>query len=82
MSEDPALPPFIYEGLYPARYKTSAIASFADVVRQAANQVRHAVNAGQKPGMPLSVLRNVVRDAPLSSLLIAFLLGLRSARRR
>ncbi|WP_035645405.1 hypothetical protein [Bradyrhizobium sp. ORS 285] len=81
MSDDPALPPFIYEGLYPAEGKASAIASFADVVRRAATQVRHAVDAGQKPGMPLHVLRNVAREAPLSSLLIAFLLGAAIARR-
>ena len=32
--------------------------------------------------MPLSVLGNIAREAPLGSLLIAFLLGVAVARRR
>ena len=82
MSHDQAHPPFIYEGLDPAREKKSAIGNFADVVGQAAKQVRNAVESGRKPGMPLSVLSNVAREAPLASLLIAFLLGAATARRR
>ncbi|BAM91297.1 hypothetical protein S58_53180 [Bradyrhizobium oligotrophicum S58] len=82
MSHEPALPPFLYEGLYPAQEKKSAIAAFAGVVAQAAKQVRNAVEFGRKPGMPLSVLSNVAREAPLASLLIAFLLGAAIARRR
>src|ERR1035438_9781205 len=41
-----------------------------------------AIKAGRKPGMPLSILSNVAREAPLGSLLIAFLLGVAVARRR
>ncbi|WP_257165803.1 hypothetical protein [Bradyrhizobium sp. SRS-191] len=82
MSDDPALQPFIYEGLYPAEDKKSAIDSFVDVARRAAKQVHDTVESGRKPGMPLSVLSNVAREAPLASLLIAFLLGASIARRR
>jgi hypothetical protein len=82
MGNDPALPPFIYEGLYPAEAKKSAIASFAGAVKLAAKQVSGAVVSGRKPGMPLSVLSNSAREAPLASLLIAFLLGVAIARRR
>jgi hypothetical protein len=32
--------------------------------------------------MPLSILANVAREAPLGSLLVAFLLGVAVARRR
>ena len=38
--------------------------------------------AGRKPGMPLSVLSNIAREAPLGSLLVAFLVGIAVARRR
>jgi hypothetical protein len=82
MSEDPALPPFIYEGLYPAEDKKSAFYAFAGVVRDAAKQVSDALESGRKPGMPLRVLSNSAREAPLASLLIAFLLGVAVARRR
>jgi hypothetical protein len=34
-----------------------------------------AIEAGRKPGRPLSILSNVTRKAPLGSLLAAFLLG-------
>ena len=37
---------------------------------------------GPEPGMPLSVLSDIAREAPLGSLLIAFLLGVAVARRR
>ena len=41
-----------------------------------------AVDSGRKPGMPLNVLSNIAREAPLGSLLVAFLLGVAVARRR
>ncbi|MGJ4901141.1 hypothetical protein ACQR10_28540 [Bradyrhizobium sp. HKCCYLRH2060] len=82
MRDDPSLPPFIYEGLYPAEDKKTAFGSFAGLVKQAAKQVRSAVESGRKPGMPLSVLSNAARRAPLASLLFAFLLGASIARRR
>jgi hypothetical protein len=34
------------------------------------------------PGMALSILSNIAREAPLGSLLVAFLLGVAFARRR
>jgi hypothetical protein len=80
MRDDPA--PFIYEGLYPAEGKRSAFRSFAGLVRQAVKQVHNAVEFGRKPGMPLSILSNAARKAPLASLLLAFLLGASIARRR
>ncbi len=82
MSDHPALPPFIYEGLYPAEERKPAIDAFAGVVRRAAKQVGDAIESGRKPGMPLSFLSNSARKAPLASLLVAFLLGVAIARRR
>ena len=49
---------------------------------EAINRVRGAIEAGRKPGRPLSILSNVTREAPLGSLLVAFLLGVAVARRR
>jgi len=45
-------------------------------------RVSGAIEAGRRPGMPLSILTNIAREAPLGSLLIAFLLGIAVARRR
>lgn len=54
--------------------------SFA--VKGTVHRVSGAIEAGRKPGMPLSILSNIAREAPLGSLLIAFLLGVAVARRR
>jgi hypothetical protein len=51
-------------------------------VKGAVHRIGDAIEAGRKPGMPLSILSNVVREAPLGSLLVAFLFGVVWARRR
>lgn len=60
----------------------STIADVSDAVKSAAHTIGDAIESGKKPGMPLSVLSNIAREAPLGSLLIAFLLGVAIARRR
>jgi hypothetical protein len=83
MSDDDALrPPFVYEGLDPAPEQKPAIQKVSDAVEDTVNRVGDAIEAGRKPGMPLSVLSNIAREAPLGSLLVAFLLGVLVARRR
>jgi hypothetical protein len=83
MSDDsPQQPPFVYEGLDPAPEPKSAVADVTEAVKGAANRVSEAIQTGRKPGMPLSILSNVAREAPLGSLLVAFLLGMAVARRR
>jgi hypothetical protein len=82
MSDDSPLAPFVYEGLDPLPEPKSTIADVSEAVKRTANRVSGAIEAGRKPGMPLSVLTNIVREAPLGSLLVAFLLGVAIARRR
>ena len=74
--------PYVYEGLDPTPEPKSAIDEMSDAVKGAANRIGDAIEKGRKPGMPLSILSNVAREAPLGSLLIAFLLGVAVARRR
>jgi hypothetical protein len=76
MSDDIQSPPLVYEGLEPK----STIAEVSEAVKDTAHRVGNAIEAGRKPGMPLSILS--VREAPLGSLLVAFLLGVAVARRR
>jgi hypothetical protein len=54
----------------------------AEAVKGTVHRVSGAIEAGRKPGMPLSILSNIAREAPLGSLLVAFLLGIAVARRR
>ena len=82
MSDDPPLVPHVYEGLDPAPEPKSTVAEVSDAVRGTVNRVSGAIEAGRKPGMPLSVLSNIAREAPLGSLVVAFLLGIAIARRR
>jgi hypothetical protein len=75
-------PPLVYEGLDPVPEPKSAISEISDAVNGAVNRVSGAIEAGRKPGMPLSILSNMAREAPLGSLFMAFLLGVAVARRR
>jgi len=75
-------PPYVYEGLDPVAGKKSIFAEAAAVARDVAASVGEAIETGRKPGMPLSVLSNVTREAPLGALMVAFLLGVIVARRR
>jgi hypothetical protein len=82
MSDDNPRPPFVYEGLDPAPEPKSAVAEVSEAVKGTVNRIGDAIDKGRKPGMPLSILSNIAREAPLGSLLAAFLLGVAVARRR
>ena len=75
-------PPFIYEGIDPVAEPKSTLAGVSEAVQQTANRISGTIKAGRQPGMPLSILSNIAREAPLGSLLVAFLLGIAVARRR
>jgi hypothetical protein len=75
-------PPFTYDGLDPVPEAKSTIAEVSEAVKGTGKGISDTIEAGRKPGMPLSVLSNIAREAPLGSLLVAFLLGVAVARRR
>jgi hypothetical protein len=60
----------------------STVAEASEAVKGTAHRIGAAIDKGRKPGMPLSILSNIGREAPLASLLVAFLLGVAVARRR
>jgi len=76
MADDIPPYPFVYEGLDPVPESKSTIEEVADGVEGAASRVGDAIKTGRKPGMPLSVLSNIAREAALGSL------GVAVARRR
>jgi hypothetical protein len=51
-------------------------------LRAAINRLSEAVAASRRPGGALATVSAVTREAPLASLLVAFLLGIAVARRR
>lgn len=81
MSDDIPLDPSTYEGLDPVPEPKSTIVELSEVVKGTVHRIGGAMEASRRPGMPLSILSNVAREAPLGSLLIAFLLGVAVARR-
>jgi hypothetical protein len=60
----------------------SAAARAAETIQSASHRVSNAIETGREPGMPLDILSRLVREAPLHSLAIAFLLGVAISRRR
>ena len=82
VTDDSPLAPFVYEGLDPLPEPKSSIAEATDALKAAVRRLNSAIAAGRKPGMPLSILSNIAREAPLGSLLCAFLLGVAIGRRR
>lgn len=75
-------PPFIYEGVDTMEEVRTVTPGPVETIRQAVHQISDAFESARKPGMPLSVLSNIAREAPLGSLMVAFLLGVAVARRR
>jgi ABC-type transporter Mla maintaining outer membrane lipid asymmetry permease subunit MlaE len=51
-------------------------------LKVAVDRLREAIANAERPGQPIARLRAVTRQAPLQSLLVAFLLGVVIARRR
>lgn len=82
MSDDVTRAPLIYDGLDPVPESKSTVTEVSEAVKGTVNRIGDAIQAGRKPGMPLSILSNIAREAPLGSLLAAFLLGFAVARRR
>jgi hypothetical protein len=82
VSDEIPLAPFLYDGLDPPRQPKSAIAEVTEAMKGTAGWINDAIEAGRRPGMPLSILTNIAREAPLGSLLVAFVLGVAIGRRR
>jgi hypothetical protein len=81
VSDDIPLAPYLHEGLDPPAAPKSAFAQASDAATSTVRGISDAIEAGRKPGMPLSILSNIAREAPLGSLLVAFLLGVVVGRR-
>lgn len=82
-------PPFIYEGADNVPGETprplpgkGTESSVSESVSRAIHAIQNAIRTAKEPGMPLSILSNVTREAPLGSLLVAFVLGVAVGRRR
>jgi hypothetical protein len=66
----------------PQEPTSSATADVAETLRSASRRVSDAIETSRRPGMPLDIVTRMVREAPLASLAVAFMLGVTFARRR
>jgi len=81
VTDEAPFPPLIYDGLEPVPEPRSNAATAIDALKQAVARANTAIEAGKRPGMPLSILSNVAREAPLGSLFMALLVGIAIGRR-
>jgi len=81
VNDDIPLSPPIYDGLDPPIEAKSRTTEAIDALKSAIARAKATIDAGRQPGMPLSVLSNVAREAPLGSLALAFLIGIAVGRR-
>jgi hypothetical protein len=51
-------------------------------LRAAVDRLSGAIETARQPGLPLSTISAITREAPLASLFVAFLFGIAVARRR
>lgn len=58
------------------------ITEVTEGLRTAIDRLSHAIASARQPGKPLSTISAITREAPLASLLVAFLFGVAVARRR
>jgi hypothetical protein len=58
------------------------ITEISAALQTAFNRVSEAIASARRPGRPLAIISSITREAPLGSLLVAFLLGVAVARRR
>jgi hypothetical protein len=76
MADEHTIPPYA-----PDDVDASVGARAAETARTAAKGIGSAIRESRRPGMPLDILANATREAPLGALLAAFLLGVIVARR-
>jgi hypothetical protein len=60
---------------------SSAFPETTATVRDAAREIRHALEDGQPPGQWKAIVSDLVREAALPSLAVAFMTGVIVARR-
>jgi hypothetical protein len=58
------------------------IGELTGALRAAVDRLSAAIEYGRRPGQPLATIAAMTREAPLTSLCIAFMFGIAVARRR
>lgn len=82
MTEIPLQPNMAERAIDTATDVSRTITDVSVALQAAVDRLTEAIRTARQPGMPLSTLSAITREAPLASLFVAFLFGVAVARRR
>ncbi|MCA6106912.1 hypothetical protein [Bradyrhizobium cenepequi] len=80
--ESPLQPSLGERAIDTATDVSRTITEVSDGLRAAIDRLSDAIKTSRQPGGTLSTISAITREAPLTSLLVAFLFGVAVARRR
>jgi hypothetical protein len=82
VTETPLQPNTAERAIDTATDVSRTITDVSVALQAAVDRLTEAIRTARQPGMPLSTLSAITREAPLASLFVAFLFGVAVARRR
>ena len=80
--EEPPQPGLAERAIDTAADVSRTLTEVSDGLHAAVGRLNEAITAARRPGMPLSTISAITREAPLASLFVAFLFGVAIGRRR
>ena len=80
--EEPPQPGLAERAIDTATDVSRTLTEVSDGLHAAVDRLSEAIAAARRPGMPLSTISAITREAPLASLFVAFLFGVAIGRRR
>lgn len=80
--ETPLQPSMAERAIDTATDVSRTITDVSAALHAAVDRLSYAIANARQPGKPLATISAVTREAPLASLLVAFLLGVAMRRRR
>lgn len=79
---NPSQPGMAERAIDTATDVSRTLTEVSTALQAAVDRLSKAIVTARQPGKPLATISAITREAPLSSLLVAFLLGIAVARRR
>ena len=80
--ETPLQPSMSERAIDTATDVSRTLTEVSEALHAAVDRLSRAIANAREPGKPLATISAVTREAPLASLLVAFMLGVAVARRR
>ena len=81
-TSDLSQPGMAERAIDPAAHVSRTITEVSAALRTAVDRLGEAIATARQPGKPLATISAITREAPLASLLVAFLFGVAVTRRR